>query len=80
MPSVAVKQFCRPVSISTNVTINTIALIVYDNSLTQCDIAAQLILFTLKVCRNCLIVIHDPIEVYFLLSCGRLVQVRHSFY
>ncbi len=60
--SVAVKQSHRPVSISTNVTLAD------GSSLSQHEIAVHLAIakgITLKICRNCLIVIHNPTEVIF---------------
>ncbi len=59
----AVKQSGKPVSISTDVTINTIGtLIVDDSSLTQHKIAPHLGIAKVtvqKVCHNCLIVYHS---------------------
>ncbi len=67
--SVAVKQSERPVSIFTNVTINTTgALTTDDSSLTQSEIAAHLGIAkgtVQKILTSCLIVVHNPVGVNF---------------
>ncbi len=67
---VAMKQSGRPVSISTNVTINIIKTLITDDSLfTQCEIAAHSGIAKVtvqKILKNCPIVVHNPIGVNFL--------------